>query len=168
MFRRMIETTAKSTWWTILFELGSIIMRVILMALTIVVASVIASSVTVWSIIVSTMATATSILIIAIIIIILATTGGIKLSMVALVLASIIFFVAPFPFAENLYMVFYHYIGPCRVYGLSCYLYNSNCDSNCLHFHSVFLVQGEGEVVEVAVVVWIYLYFSFLLNLLHF
>ena len=56
----MIETSAKSAWWTILFELGSIIMHVILMVLIIVMASVIASSVTTWSIIVTTMATATS------------------------------------------------------------------------------------------------------------
>ena len=44
MFRRMIETSTKSTWWTILFELGSIIMCDILMVLLIVMTSVITSS----------------------------------------------------------------------------------------------------------------------------
>ena len=60
-------------------------------------ALVIPSSSTVWSIIVSTMATATSTLISAIMIIIIAATGWIKLSMVALVLASIIILLSPSP-----------------------------------------------------------------------
>ena len=93
MFSRMIETTAKCTWWTILFKLGSIIMHVILMVLIIVVASVIASSMTTWSIIVSIMAMATSTLIISII----AALGGVKLSVVALVLACIIILLSPSP-----------------------------------------------------------------------
>ena len=95
MFRRMIETTAKCAWWTILFNLRTIIMHVILMVLIIVMALVIASSVTAWSVIISTTDTATSTLIIDIIIIIIAAVGGIKLSMVALVLASIIILLSP-------------------------------------------------------------------------
>ena len=60
------------------------------MVLIIMIASVIASSVTMWSMKVTTMATATSALIIAIVIIIIATTRRIKLSADALELASII------------------------------------------------------------------------------
>ena len=93
----MIKTTTKSAWWTILFELVSIIMHIMLMVLIIVVYSVIASSMTLWSIIVSTMAMATSTSIIAIIINIIAAMGGIKLSVVALVLASIIILLSPSP-----------------------------------------------------------------------
>ena len=52
---------------------------------------------TVRSVIVSTMATATSALIIAIIVIIIASVGGIKLSMVTLVLASVIILLSPSP-----------------------------------------------------------------------
>ena len=74
MFRRMIETSAKSAWWTILFELGSIIMHVILMVLIIVMAPVIASSTTMWSLIVTTTAMATSASIIAIEIVVIATS----------------------------------------------------------------------------------------------
>ena len=101
MFRRMIETSTKSTWWTILFELGSIIMHVILMVLIIVMASVIASSMTMWSIIttmkITTMATATYASIIAIIIITIATMGRIELSVIALESASIIILLSPSP-----------------------------------------------------------------------
>ena len=97
MFRRMVEITAKCAWQTILFELGSIIMHVVLMVLIIVVASVIASSATTWSIIVSSTATATSTLIIAIIIIIIAAVGGIQLSVVALILASVFILLSPYP-----------------------------------------------------------------------
>ena len=103
MFRGMVETTTKSIKWTVLFDLRSIIMHVILMVLIIVMALVIASSMTAWPIIVTTTATATSTLIIAIIIIIIAATGGIKLSVVALVLASLIIF-CPLPLGcEPLY-----------------------------------------------------------------
>ena len=95
MFRRMIETTTKCAWWTILFELGSTIMHIMLMVLVIVMALVIASSATAWSVIVSTTAMATSTSITAIIIIIMAAAGGIKLFTVAL--ASIIILLSPFP-----------------------------------------------------------------------
>ena len=161
MFRRMIETSTKSAWWTILLKLRSIIMRVILMVLIIVMASVIASSVTMWSMKVTTMATATSASIIAIVIIVIATTRRIKLSAVVLKLVSIIILLSP----ETLYMAFYHYIGPSRVYGLYCYLYSSCCGSSYLHLHIVLPVQGEGKVVEVAVVVLLCLSISFLCDL---
>ena len=128
-------------------------------------ALVIASSVTTWSIIVTTVAMATSASIIAIVIIVIATMGGIELSAVALVFASIIIF-CPFLFVETIYMAFCHYIGPCKVYRFYCYLYDSR-GSNYLHLHTGLPVQGEGEVVEVAVVVLLYLYFSFLPDLLY-
>ena len=60
VFRRMIETSTKSAWWTVLFKLGSIVMRIILMILIIVIASVIASSTATWSMKATAMATATS------------------------------------------------------------------------------------------------------------
>ena len=97
MFRRMIETSTKSAWWTILFKLRSIIMHVILMVLIIVRACVIASSTTTWSMKVTTMATTTSASIIAVVIIIIATMRRIKLSAVALELASKIIFLFPYP-----------------------------------------------------------------------
>ena len=137
------------------------------MVLIIVMASVIASSVTMWSIIVTTMATATSASIIAIVIIIIATKGRIELFTVALVLASIIILLSPSPLLRPSFWLSTT-IGPCRVYGLYCYLYNSHCGSSYLHLHTVLLVQGEGKVVEVAVVVSLYLYSSFLHDLLHF
>ena len=58
-------------------------------------ASIIASSVTVGSEMVSTMATTTSALIIAIVSIIMASVGGIKLSVVALVLVPVIVLLSP-------------------------------------------------------------------------
>ena len=91
----MIETFTKSAWWTILFKLSSIIMHVILMVLIIVMASVIASSMTKWSMKVTNMATATSASIIIVVIIVIATTRRIKLSTVALKLASIIILLSP-------------------------------------------------------------------------
>ena len=54
------------------------------------------------------------------------------------------YFVVPFSPAENLCMVFYHCIGPCGVYSLCCYLYNSCYGNNCLHLYTVLLAQGEG------------------------
>ena len=57
----------------------------------------IASSITMRSEIISTMATTTSALIIAIVVIIIASAGGIKLSMVALVLAWIFILLSPSP-----------------------------------------------------------------------
>ena len=94
----MIKTTTKCAWWAILFNLWSFIMCVTLMVLVIITASIIASPMTVGSEIVSTMATTTSALIIAtVIIIIIASTGGIKLPMVALVLAPVIVLLPPSP-----------------------------------------------------------------------
>ena len=118
---------------------------------------------------VSAMATTTSASIIAIVIINIASVRGIKLSAVALVLASYNCFVFPFPFAGILYMVSYYCIDPYRVYGFYYDLYNSPYDSSYLHLHTVLLAQGKGEVVEAVVEVWIYLYqISFLLYFLCF
>ena len=55
-----------------------------------------------------------------------------------------------------------------KVYSFCCYFYSSHYGSNCLHLHTVLLAQGEGEVVETAVVVLIYLYLSSLFYLLCF
>ena len=165
VFKRMIETSTKCTWWTVLFKLGSISMRIILMILTIVMASVIASSGSMWSMKITTMATATSALIIAVVIIVIATTRRIKLPVDALKLAFLNYFVGPFPFAGTLYMASYYYSGPYRVYSLYYYLYNSHCGSSYFLLHTLHLVHGGGEVVEVVVVVSLCLCFSFLHNL---
>ena len=128
-------------------------------------ALIITSSVTVRSVIVSTMAMATSTSIIAIIVIIMASMGGIKLSMVTLVLASMIILLSPSPLLET--SIWFPTtvlapIGSTASVVASVILY---CN-NYLPLHTVLLVQGEGEVVETVVLVWIYLYLSFLLYLL--
>ena len=64
-------------------------------------ALIITSSMTMRSVIVSTMAMATSTSIIVIIVIIMASVGGIKLSMVTLVLASMIILLSPSPLLET-------------------------------------------------------------------
>ena len=123
-------------------------------------ASVIASFVTMWSIKVTTMAMATSTLKIVKVIIVIPTKRGVKLSTVVLVLASIIILLSPSPLLRPSIWLSTTYIDPCRVYGLYYYLCKSHCGSSYLHLHTVLLVQGDGEVVKVAVVVS--LCFSFL------
>ena len=91
VFRRMIETSTKCAWWTVLFKLSSIIMCVIFMVLIV----VIASSMTTLPIKVATVSTTTSTIIITVVAIIIATTGRIKLPMVALKLASIVILLSP-------------------------------------------------------------------------
>ena len=114
--------------------------------------------------IITTMATSTSALIITVIIVIvIASVGGVKLSMVTLVLAPIIVLLSPSsllgsserPFATLL------------TCGLCYYLCNSHYDNSCLSLHRVPLLQGEVEVVEAAVEVFICLFLiSFLLYIL--
>ena len=144
MFRRMIETSAKSAWWTILLKLRSIIMCVILMVLIIVMWSVIASSVTMWSIKVTNMATATSTLIIAIVIIVIATTQGVKLSTVPLVLASINILLSPVPLLRPSIWLSTTILAP--VGSMASIITSSSCcGSNYLHLHTVLSVQGRGR-----------------------
>ena len=150
VFRRMIETSTKSAWWTVLFKLGSIVMCIILMILIIVIASVIASSVATWSMKVTATATATSTLIIAVVIIVIATTRRIKLPMVTLKLASIIILLSPSPLLRP------------PVWPPTVILSPIGSGSSYLCLHTALPVQGEGEVVEVAVVILLYLCFSFL------
>ena len=129
-------------------------MFIILMVLVIIMASIIASPMTTGSEMVSTMTTTTSASIIALIIIIIASTGGSKFCS-CLGIGLYNHFVVPFPYAWILYMVSYCCIDPYRVYGLCCYFYNSCYDNNCLHLHTALLAQGEGDVVETIVEVWI-------------
>ena len=128
----------------------------------------IASSMTAGSEIISVMAMTTSALIIAIVIIIIASVGGIKLSAVALVLASLIILLSPSPILGSSVWFPTTILTPI---GSMAFIVISIIFIMIVIvyiFILLFLLTGEGEVIETAVVVWIYLYLSFLLYLLCF
>ena len=80
-------------------------------------------------------------------------TRRIKLPMVTLKLASIIILLSPSPL-----------LGP-SVWPPTVILASIGSGSSYLCLHTALPVQGEGEVVEVAVVILLYLCFSFLCDL---
>ena len=96
--------------------------------------------------ILSTMAMTTSASMIAIILIIIASVGGIKLSMVTLVVASIIILSSLSPMLGTSRWFPTAVLAPI---GSTTSIVTSNfhSDNNCSHLHIALLAQGEGEVV---------------------